>query len=392
VRDEIVNFRRGRAIVAHNRYFPYGDIEDDEALLALFPIVRRGKGPYLYDYDENRFVDFELMQGALLLGHAPAVITKTAKGWLSRGYAPGYSNASHRMTSVAINTLLEHENFAMTGKEKFLFFDSPCAAVTECSELVDVTGRAREGILLIGGEAETPAPYRFLRRVKHEEVEDVLSEEHSFIVLRLDGTSTDADVRQVHECAKASGIPVFGDASDFAGFIHIRRCEAYPYLDALLIGSWIAAGFSFCAVCMKGLPAEILHMKNRSRGARSQSGTPAGSFPLGCYPSVYKLKAVQRCVSELGKLGGVQCLLQKHGFMYGSLDSQYFELHGGLIRWKQGASLSSAYRQVRLRLLRGGLYLPVRYKANLSISFCHSDELLKKSAQRLNRLMTDVFK
>src|ERR1700746_1875897 len=53
------------------------------------PVVRRGKGAYFWDLDGNRYLDYVLSWGPLILGHAhPAVlkaIGEAAKGGTSFG-------------------------------------------------------------------------------------------------------------------------------------------------------------------------------------------------------------------------------------------------------------------------------------------------------------------
>jgi glutamate-1-semialdehyde aminotransferase len=70
--------RKGIGIIRRNKSsFTAAVFDRSEQLPVHIPPMKRAKGPYLYDYDENRYVDFELSRGSLLLGHAPAVLCST---------------------------------------------------------------------------------------------------------------------------------------------------------------------------------------------------------------------------------------------------------------------------------------------------------------------------
>ncbi|MGD2068636.1 MAG: glutamate-1-semialdehyde 2,1-aminomutase [Gemmatimonadota bacterium] len=51
--------------------------------------VRRGEGPYLFDDHGNRYVDYVLSWGPLILGHAPEVVTRALREQLERGTSYG---------------------------------------------------------------------------------------------------------------------------------------------------------------------------------------------------------------------------------------------------------------------------------------------------------------
>ncbi|MEM4296878.1 MAG: glutamate-1-semialdehyde 2,1-aminomutase [Nitrososphaerota archaeon] len=55
-------------------------------------IVRRGKGPYIYDADENQYVDFISGWGSLILGHARREIVEAVSATLERGTILGLTN------------------------------------------------------------------------------------------------------------------------------------------------------------------------------------------------------------------------------------------------------------------------------------------------------------
>ena len=96
-------FKKNIRIMKNNTYTSLRTLSEEDKW--CIPIIKREKGPYLYDVDDNRFVDFFMGNCSLLLGHSEPVITSCIKGWLARGYAQGYPGPaqtllSHRMSET----------------------------------------------------------------------------------------------------------------------------------------------------------------------------------------------------------------------------------------------------------------------------------------------------
>src|SRR3972149_2056212 len=51
--------------------------------------IDRGQGPYLYDVDGNRFIDYVLSWGPLILGHAFPRVVKAVKQAAEKGTSYG---------------------------------------------------------------------------------------------------------------------------------------------------------------------------------------------------------------------------------------------------------------------------------------------------------------
>jgi hypothetical protein len=51
--------------------------------------VQRAAGPYLYDVDGNRYIDYVCAYGPLILGHAPAVVANAVTEAVARGWSYG---------------------------------------------------------------------------------------------------------------------------------------------------------------------------------------------------------------------------------------------------------------------------------------------------------------
>src|SRR5260370_37642402 len=48
-------------------------------------VVERGEGPYLFDADGNRLIDYYLGMGPMILGHSPKAVKQAATEQLERG-------------------------------------------------------------------------------------------------------------------------------------------------------------------------------------------------------------------------------------------------------------------------------------------------------------------
>ena len=142
--------RKGNGIIRKNRSaFMAGIFHEGAGWPVHLPPVKRGKGPYIYDYDENRYVDFELSKGSLLLGHAPAAICSIMKSWLSKGYASGYSAASHQLLSERMRETLG------VGEEdgRWLFYASAYEAGSAVPYLLRRYWKRERGICITGPDS-----------------------------------------------------------------------------------------------------------------------------------------------------------------------------------------------------------------------------------------------
>ncbi|RME42975.1 MAG: aminotransferase class III-fold pyridoxal phosphate-dependent enzyme, partial [Chloroflexi bacterium] len=55
--------------------------------------IERGQGPYLIDADGNRYIDYVLSYGPLILGHAPQQVAGALKQQVERGTSYGAPTA-----------------------------------------------------------------------------------------------------------------------------------------------------------------------------------------------------------------------------------------------------------------------------------------------------------
>jgi glutamate-1-semialdehyde 2,1-aminomutase len=83
----MTNFDKSRQLLAEAaRYLPGGVNSNFRLGISPTPLVlERAAGPYLYDVDGNRFIDYYLGMGPMILGHSPAAVIAAVTEQLGRG-------------------------------------------------------------------------------------------------------------------------------------------------------------------------------------------------------------------------------------------------------------------------------------------------------------------
>ncbi len=81
------NFEKSRHLIAEaSRYLPGGVNSNFRLGMVPTPLVfERGEGPYLYDVDGNRLIDYYLGMGPMILGHNPESVLSAVREQLESG-------------------------------------------------------------------------------------------------------------------------------------------------------------------------------------------------------------------------------------------------------------------------------------------------------------------
>ena len=81
------NFEKSRRLIAEaSRYLPGGVNSNFRLGMVPSPLVfERGEGPYLYDVDGNRLIDYYLGMGPMILGHNPDSVLSAVREQLKSG-------------------------------------------------------------------------------------------------------------------------------------------------------------------------------------------------------------------------------------------------------------------------------------------------------------------
>src|SRR6478752_7326114 len=85
--ETLCSFDRSAAMIAENSQFVAGGVNSAFRVgMAGGPLVfTRGEGPYLFDVDGNRLIDYYCGMGAMVLGHSPAGVREAVKEQVDRG-------------------------------------------------------------------------------------------------------------------------------------------------------------------------------------------------------------------------------------------------------------------------------------------------------------------
>jgi glutamate-1-semialdehyde 2,1-aminomutase len=83
----MMKFDRSAALIAENSRWMAGGVNSNFRLnIAPTPLViERGEGPYLFDADGNRLIDYYLGMGPMILGHSPKTLREAVHAQLDRG-------------------------------------------------------------------------------------------------------------------------------------------------------------------------------------------------------------------------------------------------------------------------------------------------------------------
>jgi glutamate-1-semialdehyde aminotransferase len=349
------------------------------------PVIKRGKGPYLYDYDENRYVDFELSRGSLLLGHAHPQITTVMKSWLTRGYAPGYPVVAHQMLSSKLSSILLRDEKI---KGSWLFFNSPFEASAALVSLLGLEGKKKRGLFLSQHADQrmfSPFQSGCIEPLDVNGVKGNFLQDADFVVVRpgrfCDGVLDDI----IHRLAK-SEILIVSDETDFASHVHCSHYQGLlDIVDMRVFGSYLSSGIPFGCIYVKD---SVLFNKEKTMNYSRFKYISKLSF---CLP-LYSMKAVIKCLGLLQKHGGIGGLLKKSRDFYKMLHEEYFALLDDIIYFRLSEKQKERYGKFRLSLLKSGIYFPLFFDDSIHISYAHSEELLKKSAQKINILFSDFYR
>jgi glutamate-1-semialdehyde 2,1-aminomutase len=110
-----------RLIAAASRFMPGGVSSNFRMGMVPTPLVfERADGPYLFDADGNRLIDYYLAMGPMILGHSPEVVRRAVMAQLERGLLYGGQSrieAEAAELFCAMVPCAEKLRFASSGSE-----------------------------------------------------------------------------------------------------------------------------------------------------------------------------------------------------------------------------------------------------------------------------------
>jgi hypothetical protein len=385
-------FGKGIKILKRSAVFPLAQLYSSDEMYLRHPLFRRGRGPFLYDYDDNRFVDFDLSGGSLLLGHAPHRITSSIKGWLGRGFASGYLSSAHRnLSQMMLGTLMTDYDGAGWEKADFLYYDSACEAVMAFLELLPLIGLGDKALVVLsdadgeGKPQNVPLYFRNLKTVDLASFSDLSLESIDFVFIRFGKNTEERTAKKVIKEIKKREIPIFADAVDFESYVLIFHAVNWTEdLDAVIFGNWVASGLSFGSVILRKSLINKLPQPGKDDHRTNQMIDLIAS--LSGFPPTFKLKAAQKSLSLLRKLGGIKAILEKGNHFFSMLNDACFQNHHGIVYVKGSEHLTGDYGRLRTDFMRIGLYFPANPWVPVAVSMAHDTELLQSCASKINSL------
>jgi glutamate-1-semialdehyde aminotransferase len=383
-------FKKGLKIIKKSHSSPLSEFLKLTASQDCFsfpvPVIKRGKGPFLYDYDENRFVDYFLSAGSLLLGHAHPGITKTIKTWLSRGYAPGYQVASHELLSKNLFNILIKDSLRSYEDCFWLYYDSSQQAFLSIFSLLEKGGYKRPGVCLSGCN-ENDAIQNFykglIKTIRFDAVDMAQLTDFDYVIIRIDGSVKKNNIIRLIKNLHDRGIIIISDETGFESYVHtFQNRELQECIDVRIFGNWISSGLPFGCICAG---REFFHF-NVKTGVYSLL---FNMTPFLGLPPLYKIKAAIESTRILQKKGGLDGAFEKHNVFFYHLYKEYFKMVDNILYLK---IKTEKYNVLHQSLLEKSILFPFRQSSPLFLSFSHTSELLKRSADRINSVFEIFFR
>jgi len=388
-----ISFKKGSSIIRKNIHSPIhsffsSDVDLGEEHL-IFPEIKRGKGPYLYDYDGNRFVDFYLSNGSLLVGHSHPKMTKIIKSWLNRGYAKGYRNASHEMLSIKISSMLNDEVKNINKSSRWFFFNSTYEASNTLVYYLQIALNKKRGIYISNNKKYKPL-HTFNENIfRGIELKDIDGLDLSLVDFAIIKLGRCMDIDQIKDTVKIlydNNVLIITDETDIESHIYtIHNTDVLQYIKIRIFGDFISSGLTFAAIYLEeSIFEDLYNVSNTDLFCNISS--------LISFPPLYKMKTAINFLGLLKRFGSLHGLLKINNKFFDMLNKNFFIMDYDLIYIKESNFLNKKFLNLRSMLIERGFYFPISQNTPIFISFSHSFELLEKSAKSINTVFSLFFR
>ncbi|MGD0114583.1 MAG: glutamate-1-semialdehyde 2,1-aminomutase [Dehalococcoidia bacterium] len=318
-------------------------------------VIARGEGPYLYDVDGNRYVDYVCSWGALILGHAHPAVVEAVRLAAERGTsygAPTEAEADLAQLIVEAVPSIETVRFVNSGSEATMSALRLARAFTNRNKIVKFEGsyhghadgllvRAGSGVATLGLPDSPGVPASYAQETLVARYNDVQSVERLF-------------QRHGREIAAVIVEPVAGNMGVVApqpGFLEslreiTRRDGALLVFDEVITGFRVAYGG---AQSLYGVAPDLTCL-----GKIIGGGLPVGAY--GGRRDIMEMLAPLGPVYQAGTLSGNPLAMAAGLATLRELQSPGFyerleELSAKLV---EGIGQAAARAGVSLRLNRVG--------------------------------------
>lgn len=384
--------------------------------------MKKGSGCYLYDEDGNRYIDFSLGWGPLILGHNHRVIKKVFKDCLKNGYLLGTPTSfENKFAKLLIEFFpgIEKVRLQTSGTEAIGLALRLARAFTEKDYIITIHGsfhgHQNETLLKTRGENDTvplslgiPAEvHKYNLRVHFndlESLEKILSSRQDVAAVLIEPVPGNMGLlipmndylKKVRElCSKYNTLLIFDEVISGLRVSLGGAQKLYNVTpDITVLGKAIGAGLPIGAV---GARKEIMDLI-RSEGVYA-AGTYAGnplSVKAGIVNFEYLKSGVQfEKMESIGKYitSTLNAVCISKGYpvrvqSLGSIIGIYFGLNELPQSWKDVIKLDSeAFKNYHIFTRENGVYLSPSSDDPIFISGAHT----KKHADIFVKLTTDFL-
>lgn len=236
---------------------------DESYTLPFF--IKRGKGSFVYDFDQNKFVDYYLNNGSLILGHANPLITKVVKNDVSKAFVLPCPN---QQKSRLANIILE----CYSTIDKISFYPSFFDCIKAIIQIVKVKSDNRK-VLFLGEKYQL---YKFHNMLSFPDFDinkiESFIQSNTFSAICLEPIKTypslkiyeDGFLDQIQELCKKFSLSLILD-EEISGFrLSINGASGLYKIEPeiVILGPVIGGGFPLYALGLKNFhrrEQKILH-------------------------------------------------------------------------------------------------------------------------------------
>ena len=337
-----------------------------------FPVIKRAKGPYLYDFDQNRYIDFFMLGGNLLMGHVVQKFTKTVKSWFNRGYSAGYPFLqSSRLLAKKLGNLINVYN-----QDDYLivFFNSSYEALINTLFLVKSIG-LKHGGYITGQFAKKDFETIGIENALQFDVKG----RYDYLILKPTVPEILEKANLVIKKDQRKSIVTILDERDFPAVYYQFISDKWIDADIRILGSWGSSGYDFGAIVIKKkilasfyqMDYSLLYYLNDYR-----------------FPPLYKIKGAIEYLSILNKKGGISKVIDlQHSFME-KIKNPYFIMQNGLIFIND--KVIKDFSDYWYKMLIYGYYMPYNLELPVFIPIGYDLDMIKRVTKDLNKIMIDL--